>query len=90
MKCYIVQHGDALNKEDNPDRPLSEDGRDDFRRWRASYSISVFSHNAFITAASFARNKQQILLQKDWVASGRFRRWKASAPTMTPRGLPSN
>ncbi len=31
MKCYIVQHGDALSKEDNPDRPLSEDGRDDIQ-----------------------------------------------------------
>ncbi len=29
MKCYIVQHGDALSKEENPDRPLSEDGRND-------------------------------------------------------------
>ncbi len=29
MKCYIAQHGDALSKEDNPGRPLSEDGRDD-------------------------------------------------------------
>ena len=31
MKCYIVQHGDALSKEENPERPLSEQGRDDIQ-----------------------------------------------------------
>lgn len=29
MKLYLVQHGDAVSKADDPDRPLSEQGRDD-------------------------------------------------------------
>lgn len=31
MKLYLVQHGDALSKEADPDRPLSEKGRADVR-----------------------------------------------------------
>jgi phosphohistidine phosphatase len=31
MKLYLVQHGAALTKEENPDRPLSEVGREDVR-----------------------------------------------------------
>jgi len=29
MKLYLVQHGEALSKEQNPDRPLSDKGRAD-------------------------------------------------------------
>ena len=29
MKLYLVQHGDALTKESDPDRPLSDRGRAD-------------------------------------------------------------
>jgi phosphohistidine phosphatase len=32
MKLWIVQHGDALAKEVDPDRPLSEKGRSDIER----------------------------------------------------------
>ena len=32
MKLYLLQHGDALPEEVNPDRPLSEPGRDDVKR----------------------------------------------------------
>ncbi len=32
MKLYLVQHGEALAKEIDPDRPLSESGRADVRR----------------------------------------------------------
>ena len=32
MKLYLLQHGDALPEDVNPDRPLSEHGRDDVRR----------------------------------------------------------
>ncbi|MBW1942827.1 MAG: histidine phosphatase family protein, partial [Deltaproteobacteria bacterium] len=27
MKVYLMQHGKPVSKEENPDRPLSEDGR---------------------------------------------------------------
>ena len=32
MRLYIVQHGDAVAKNVDPDRPLSEQGRDDIQR----------------------------------------------------------
>jgi phosphohistidine phosphatase len=35
VKLYLVQHGDALSKEADPDRPLSGQGRDDVTRMAA-------------------------------------------------------
>ena len=32
MKLYLAQHGDALPEEANPERPLSDRGREDVRR----------------------------------------------------------
>lgn len=32
MRLYLVQHGEALSKEADPERPLSEKGRNDARR----------------------------------------------------------
>ncbi|MGQ0662176.1 MAG: phosphohistidine phosphatase SixA [Pseudomonadota bacterium] len=32
MKLYLVQHGDALPQDIDPDRPLSDKGRNDIRR----------------------------------------------------------
>jgi phosphohistidine phosphatase len=32
MKLYLVQHGNAVSKQENPDRPLSEQGRSDLAR----------------------------------------------------------
>lgn len=32
MKAYLVQHAKALSKEENPDRPLSDEGRDEIQR----------------------------------------------------------
>jgi len=31
MRVYLVQHGEAVSKEENPDRPLSEKGASDVR-----------------------------------------------------------
>jgi len=31
MKLYLVQHGKATSKEENPDRPLTEQGREEVR-----------------------------------------------------------
>lgn len=35
MKLYLVQHGEALPKEDHPDRPLSDKGKQDLRKLAA-------------------------------------------------------
>ena len=32
MKLYLVQHGDAVPKDENPERPLSDKGRTDVQR----------------------------------------------------------
>jgi phosphohistidine phosphatase len=32
MKLYLVQHGEAVSKEIDPDRPLSEQGRHDLQK----------------------------------------------------------
>lgn len=35
MKLYLVQHGEACSKEIDPDRPLTDQGRDDIDRMAA-------------------------------------------------------
>ncbi len=44
MRLYLVQHGDALTKDVDPDRPLSEQGRADISRlvaWLVSSDVAV-------------------------------------------------
>lgn len=44
MLLYIVQHGDAVPEQIDPDRPLSDKGRADIRRlaeWLSSHHVSV-------------------------------------------------
>lgn len=44
MRLYLVQHGEAVAKEIDPDRPLSEDGGRDIRRlgaWLAKRGVQV-------------------------------------------------
>jgi len=42
MKLYLVQHGEAAAKTENPDRPLTRQGRQDVKR------VAVFLHKAGI------------------------------------------
>jgi len=64
MRLYLVQHGDAVDKQENPDRPLSDKGRSDVGRVavllaRTSPGISRVIHSgkarARETAEIFAR-----------------------------------
>ncbi len=44
MRLYLVQHGDALTKDVDPDRPLSDQGRADIARlaaWLATNDVTV-------------------------------------------------
>ncbi|MFQ6004145.1 MAG: phosphohistidine phosphatase SixA [Woeseia sp.] len=44
MRLYLVQHGDAVPKDVDPDRPLSDKGRADIRRlveWLSSHDVRV-------------------------------------------------
>jgi phosphohistidine phosphatase len=50
MRLYLVQHGDALTKDVDPDRPLSEQGRADITRlvaWlvRGNVEVSRIFHS---------------------------------------------
>ncbi len=44
MRLYIVQHGDSVTKEIDPDRPLSDQGQADIRRlaeWLSSHNVRI-------------------------------------------------
>ncbi len=41
MKLYLVQHAEAVPAEDNPDRPLSDNGRTDVQRVASFLARSV-------------------------------------------------
>lgn len=44
MRLYLVQHGDAVSKDVDPDRPLSDQGRADILRlseWLADQNIGL-------------------------------------------------
>ncbi len=41
MRVYLVQHAEAVPAEDNPDRPLSDNGRSDVRRVASFLARSV-------------------------------------------------
>ncbi len=64
MRLYLVQHGDAVLKQENPDRPLGDKGRADVERLaallaRTRPAITRIIHSgktrAFETARIFAR-----------------------------------
>ena len=44
MRLYIVQHGDSVTKEIDPDRPLSDQGQADIQRlaeWLSSHNVRI-------------------------------------------------
>ena len=44
MRLYLVQHGDAVSKDVDPDRPLSDQGRADIKRltaWLSGQNVQV-------------------------------------------------
>ncbi len=44
MRLYIVQHGDSVAKEIDPNRPLSDRGRADIQRlaeWLSSHNVQI-------------------------------------------------
>ena len=40
MKLYLMQHGEAMSKEENPARPLTERGKEDVKRVVAFFARS--------------------------------------------------
>lgn len=60
MKLYLVQHGDALPKNEAPDRPLSEQGRKDIDRvtellTRSQVEVSRILHSGKTRAQQTAK-----------------------------------
>ncbi len=59
MKLYLAQHGDAISKEEDPDRPLSASGRNDVQAvsrflGRAGISVDSIVHSGKLRARQTA------------------------------------
>jgi phosphohistidine phosphatase len=68
MKLYLVQHGDALAKDIDPDRPLSEKGQSDVKHI-ASF-ISEHMEVPRVLHSGKTRARQTAELLADSIASG--------------------
>ena len=66
MRLYLVQHGDALTKDEDPKRHLSERGEDDIKRlaaWLVAYDITLsrISHSGKVRARQTAELLEPVL-----------------------------
>jgi len=66
MKVYLVQHGDSVKKEANPERPLSEKGKKDIERLaefiaKTNVTISQIVHSGILRAQQTAETLGKII-----------------------------
>ena len=66
MHVYLVQHGAAMPKNENPERPLSESGREDVKRMasflaRSGVSAARVIHSGKLRAAETALELANVL-----------------------------
>ena len=66
MRLYLVQHGDALTKDEDPKRHLSERGEDDIKRlaaWLVAYDITLsrICHSGKVRAQQTAELLKPVL-----------------------------
>lgn len=61
MKLYLLQHGDALGKEVNPERPLSQKGEDDIARIANSIKSHVTPNEIVHSGKTRAMQSAEIL-----------------------------
>ena len=66
---YLVQHGDALNKDQDPERPLSDKGRDDAQRMAAFLAASGVSA-ARVYHSGKARACETAMLLSEGICNG--------------------
>jgi phosphohistidine phosphatase len=74
MKLYLVQHGEATSKEENPDRPLTDKGRGDSKKtadflkkagmtpdviWHSTKTRAIETANIFSEALSLKEELEQ-------------------------------
>jgi len=64
MRVYLVQHGDALPKEEDPDRPLSTTGRTEIEHLTALLQRSgVSAERGYHSGKTRARETAEILAE---------------------------
>lgn len=64
MKLYLMQHGDAVAEEINPDRPLSDAGRQDVERLAALLRQAPFRPELILhSGKTRARQSAELLAQ---------------------------
>ena len=62
MKLYLMQHGDALPADTDPDRPLSEQGRRDLERLAVFLTKGPFQPTRFVhSGKTRARQSAELL-----------------------------
>lgn len=69
MKLYLVQHGEACSKQDNPERPLTDQGKADIDRvaeflMRAGIQADSVIHSGKLRAAQTAERLAQRIAPK--------------------------
>ena len=75
MRLYIVQHGDAVPKNIDPDRPLSDRGRADIQRltaWLSSHNVQVMQilHSGKTRAKETAEILRPLLMSASQIYEG--------------------
>ncbi len=72
MRLYIVQHGDSVPKNIDPDRPLSDRGRADIQRlteWLSSHNVQIVQilHSGKTRAKETAEILRPLLESRDQI-----------------------
>ncbi len=72
MRLYIVQHGDSVPKNIDPDRPLSDRGRADIQRlteWLSNHNVQIMQilHSGKTRAKETAEILRPLLKSRDQI-----------------------
>ena len=75
MRLYLVQHGDSLPKDVDPDRPLSDRGRADIQRlteWLSSHNVQIAQilHSGKTRAKETAEILRPLLMSPSQIYEG--------------------
>ena len=71
MRLYLTQHGHAMSKEENPDRPLNELGRKDVARMASFLARSRVSVGRVLHSGKL-RAQETALILSDVIGPGRL------------------
>ncbi len=85
MQLYLVQHGEALSKDVDPERPLSDKGRADIERlaeWLGKRGVNV--REILHSGKTRARQTAE-LLERLLESTGRIRQKEGLGPNDSPK-----